>query len=625
MRKLILCICLFICVYASAQQARVKTYSAPLAGTSVLRDVKDKYGLQVYNLESPGPDGNAEKVKLREIKEEIARKYPYRTLPKTHAKSTAAPSPVVLAGYVADSFPGMPPDNYMAISNGNKAVSVINSSIAVSNPQTGQVSTRKTLDDFAAAVGLPYGTFTPYNYKYDPKVIYDPNEDRFIAVILNGVNQNNWIVLGFSQTNDPEGAWNFYKLYGDYASDTTWFDYPTIAITDNEFFLSGNKILYNGSWQAGFRQSVIYQVRKADGYNGAANITYNLWDSIGINNNIYIRNLFPVKGGGGVYGPEQYFLSNRNFAVQNDTILLIKIPDTIGSTNNNLNVTVLQSNIAYGVPPDGRQDSSNIPSIGRLATNDGRVLGAFIENDEIQFVSASLNTGTGSSSVYHGKISNVSVSPTIAANMFVIDSLDFGYPNISFTGNQGGNTSIISFNYTGPKTHAGIGAIYYDGSQFSDLVKVRAGDSLLHVVFTGLQRWGDYTGSQPYWPQIGKVWVEGIYGRKDKKYGNWIAEIGAPSFAASNGHRVTEPQLKVYPNPAIQVIQLEFNVDDECVVNFDVYDMQGKLVDNVNQVHCKKGRNLMQVNVGSLPAGNYIMKGSNDKGRAIMAEKFVRQ
>lgn len=603
----------------SAQQARVRKFAAPLSGTAVLRNVESKYDAQVFNLEAPSPDGDDEKAELQQIKERITELYPYRKLPKTNAKSTAAASPVVLASFKADSFPGIPPDNYMAISATNQAISVINSSITTIDGSTGQINTRTSLYDFSASTGLSGQN----DYRYDPKVIYDPEADRFITVILNGINAYNWIIFGFSQTNDPAGAWNFYKFYGDYDNDTTWFDYPTIAITHNEIFLSGNKILFNGSWQAGFRQSVIYQVRKSDGYSGAAQLTYNLWDSIAFNNNIYLRNIFPVKGGAGPHGPGMYFLSNRNFDIQNDTVLLLKVTDTIGGSPA-LNVTPLESNLSYGVPPNARQDSSYDPNMSRLATNDGRILGAYVENDEIQFVSASINPSTGSSGVYVGKITSVLNSPSLTASMFAIDTIDFGYPNISYTGNQGGNTSIISFNYSGPHTFPGIGAIYYDGTQFSNLLKVKQGDSVIRVQFD-LQRWGDYTASQPVYGSIGKVWISGIYGRKNRAYGLQIAQLGTSAFAGIGEKKQTAIATKTYPNPAWQYIQIEFETPREALVDFAIYDMQGKLVDRLKLCKCKKGRNILQFNIAALAAGNYILTGTDEKGAVLMTDKFTRQ
>ena len=111
----------------------------------------------------------------------------------------------------------------------------MNSNIAVHDALTGQITYRKTLKQITGGMGL--GGME--NHRYDPKIIYDPNEDRFILVMLNSTDDLNWIVIGFSTSNDPGGSWNMYKLYGNYGNDSTWFDYPSVAITNNEFFPDG--------------------------------------------------------------------------------------------------------------------------------------------------------------------------------------------------------------------------------------------------------------------------------------------------------------------------------------------------------------------------------------------------
>lgn len=598
-----------------AQHARVTKYTATLAGTSIARDVEDKYNAQVINLEAPNPDANIEKKRLRQIKEQSAKYFPHKKQNVAY-KTTAIPGPVVEKGFVADSFPGIPPDNDMAISKDGKAVSVVNSSIAVLNGSTGQMTYKRGLKTFSTAAGL--NTFN--DYRYDPKVMYDPVADRYIVVMLNSTDGLNYIVVAFSESNDPQGKWNFYKFYGNYNNDTTWFDYPAIAMTKDEFFLTGNKIRYNTSWQAGFKETVIYQINKQSGYSGAASLNYQIWDSITYNG-VAIRNLYPVKTGSALQGPAQYFLSNRNFDIQNDTIFLVKLPDVIGSGNNNLDIQVLKSPISYGVPPNGRQVDTF-----ELATNDGRILGAFAEGDEIQFVSTSVYTSTGSSGIYHARIDNYKTTPAIAhASIFAIDTLDFGYPNLSFSGNPWGlNQSIISFNYTGPNTYAGIGAISFNGTEYSPLVKVKEGDTTVGVPSIGkVQRWGDYMGSQQDWSEYGAVWVEGIYGRKNHSYGNWMAKLNSQLLSVKEKNSVAE-SAQVYPNPAMQYIQLDFEIPEAQVLNYEIYDMQGKVVDRILSQRTKKGRNRIQFDIASLTAGNYILKATGDAG-ATVSRSFVKQ
>ncbi|HRO43523.1 MAG TPA: hypothetical protein PL009_11865 [Flavipsychrobacter sp.] len=601
-----------------AQQPTVKRYTTPLAGSVVLSEVEDKYNAQVYSFGVHAPDASAEKKKLQAIKKQMETQFPRkRTINKF--KTTAALPPVVAMGYVADTNVGIPPDNDVAVSKGNKSVSVVNSYIATHDATTGQMTNRKSLKPFSAIVGL---NSIQHDYRYDPKVIYDPQADKFICVMLNAnTSDRNWIVVGFSKTNDPSGAWNFYKFFGNFDNDTTWFDYPAVAITSNEFFLTGNKIMDNTSWQAGFKKTVIYQINKQDGYNGASTLDYQIWDNIAYNGK-NIRNLYPVKGGGNIYGPEQYFLSNRNFDPQNDTVFLVKLPDTIGSFNNTLTITPLVSNITYGVPPDGRQKDTFV-----LATNDARILGAYREGSEIQFVSTSVHPASGSAAVYHGKISNFASTPSLQASLFGIDTLDFGYPNLSFAGNYNGqNHSIISFNYTGAQTNAGVGAIYYDGTHHSDMVKVKQGDSSIAVAQNPVkqQRWGDYMGSQPDWNTTGIVWIEGIYGKMDKEYGNWIAKLVSPFYlSVPTTGKPTAPS-KVYPNPAYEFIRLEFQMAQNTVVDFSIFDVGGRKVDHILSHYCKQGTNLIQMNIGSLSPATYFVKGIDQNGNEVMAKQFVK-
>lgn len=619
MQKLLLgAIALFTTFAAQGQGAKGTVFTAPLQGVVVFGDIEeDVYNAQVLNLEAPNPDGNIDKMRLRDAKLESARRFPHTTDARGRAKTTAAKAPVVVMSFVADSSSGIPPDNDMAISKANKAVNVMNSNIATLDGGVGTMIKRSSLKAFSFAVGLEHAL---NDYRYDPKVVYDPDADRFICVMLNSTNRNNFIVIGFSLSNDPLGKWSFYKFPGDYKNDTTWFDYPAISITKDEIFLTGNKIKDNVSWQLGFSETVIYQINKQNGYDSAATLNYKIWDGIQ-HEGRPIRNLFPVKAGWLPESNEQYFLSNRNFDVQNDTIFLVKVPGTIAN-GGNLSVQVLKSPVSYGVPPNGRQPDTGYV----LATNDGRVLGAYCINDEIQFVSTSVHPVSGSSAVFHGKITNYKTSPAITHTAFLsVDTLDYGYPNISFTGNNWGlNQSMITFNYTGPSDFPGLGAMMYDGLQYSDLVKVKTGDGHIQRLGGKEQRWGDYTGSQVDFNSLGSVWIVGIYGRSDKHYGIRMAKLNSPVLGVVQV-KEKAPDNQLFPNPVNTYVSYNFSLADESAVTFAIYNIDGKLVDKLITKKCKQGSNLIQFNTASLPAGTYILKGVYTNGEEVMTERFVKQ
>ncbi|MBX2906611.1 MAG: T9SS type A sorting domain-containing protein [Taibaiella sp.] len=623
MRKqvLFLVAMIFVCSWTQAQQARSRRFSAPLAGTAKLSEADDKYNAIVMNLEAPDVTHNADKRRLAELKQEVAQKYPRKKKAATpQRKTTAAPTPVMQIGFIADSLSGIPPDNHCAVSNGNKAVAVMNSYITVHDATDGAYLTRKSLYTFSLATGLTNSGVSTVNYRFDPKVIYDAAADKFICVMLNGTNQYNWIVLGFSQTNDPTGSWNFYKLYGDIDNDTTWFDYPAISITNDEFFLTGNKIKYNDSWQAGFRQTVIYQVKKSDGYAGAASLTHRIWDNVQYAGRP-IRCLHPVVSNSTTSGPEQYFLSNRNFDVSNDTVFLVKVPDIIGAPDSTLTVTALTADLLYGVPPNALQPDT----AKTLATNDGRILGAYKSGDEIQFVSVCAHPISGNAAIYHGFINGVSGSPTVHAEMISNDTLDFGYPNLSFTESGSGNSHcIISYEFSGANMYPGYGAVYYDGSAHSDMLVMKSGAKSINLLSGKEQRWGDYSGSQQDWNEPGAVWVEGIFGRSDSRYGNFMAKLTTPSWVKTPEVANANPRGRVFPNPAWEIVSYEFTIEKAQSFSFALYDMSGRLVDKVLDTYCKKGHNLVRLNVATLPAGTYLLRATGAEGEVVDVHQVIR-
>src|SRR5690606_37423223 len=132
---------------------------------------------QVLNLEAPAPDANIERKKLNEIKRRSATQFPRQTI-TAKQKTTTAPLPLIVQSYLADSVTGIPPDNDLAVSKGNKSVSVVNSLIATHDALTGQMKSRTSLYFFSLAVGLTNTITQPaVHYRFDPKIIYDPQAD----------------------------------------------------------------------------------------------------------------------------------------------------------------------------------------------------------------------------------------------------------------------------------------------------------------------------------------------------------------------------------------------------------------------------------------------------------------
>lgn len=598
----------------SAQQVNSTQFTFQKQGSVSLNQITEDYSQSLFSLEAPSPGSHSAKAHLAQLKEQIPAKI-YRNSPAVANKKAKPYTPFVLRNFQGNPYKnGVPMDNSMAISKEGKVVSVINNSIFVYDSE-GEKLTSSSLAAFADTLKI-------VGRKFDPRVIYDPDQDRFILTYLAGSTiEQSMIILAFSKTNDPAGEWNLYSLPGNPLNDESWSDYPMISITKDEFFLTMNLLKEGGSWQTSFKQTVIWQLTKKEGYEGN-DLKTKLWSDINFDGKP-IRNLHPVKGGSAIYGPNMYFLSNRNFSLQNDSIFFLELTGRHDDNATKLNIDLLQSDSTYGVPPLVNQPQNNY----YLQTNDARVLDAFLENDQILFVSNSVNFQNNFGSIFFGHINTVSTNPTIKAQVYQSDVLEFGYPGIAFTGDANNMNAIVCMNHASKDIYPGCGVVYYDGSSFSDYKYVKEGTDIIKVL-GGSERWGDYIGMQPVYGEIGKCWMAGTFGKDgsglNTEYGTWIAEI--QKYGYNSTDEIVSEQVKpsVYPNPVnpYQWVHVEFEMEEAQVLSYSIFDTNGKEVELLMRDKTKKGRNLFTFDASALTTGTYFVQVTNADG-ILFTEQFV--
>jgi len=81
----------------------------------------------------------------------------------------------------------------------------------------------------------------------------------------------------------------------------------------------------------------------------------------------------------------------------------------------------------------------------------------------------------------------------------------------------------------------------------------------------------------------------------------------------------------LYPDPAWEYVNFEFSVADAQSFSFVLYDMSGRVVDQVLKTQCKKGKNIIQFNVAPLAPGTYMLQAIGSKGEQIPVHKLVRR
>lgn len=610
----------FINETLKAQQTySYSTINLQKVGTIKPRQVSKDWLFEIQNVEDVFEGNESYKTYLAKQKEIVHSKYDSKNFVRTDKQAYnyyTVDTPIVKYAFEGNHYSAsVPNDNTMAVSNDGIVVSVINTNIIFYDIKHDSLLKTISLRAFSDTLSNVSA------HQYDPKAIYDYQNDRFIIVFLagSGTSGSSDIIIAFSSSSNPMDEWNLYSLSGNPLNDDSWTDYPAIALSNDELFITGNLLKTgNGSWQTSFKQSVIWQLDKNSGFIGDS-LEVGLYTNIGLNG-IPVRNIHPVRGGNRFYGPDLYFLSERNFDIKNDTFFIIHTLDNLKGVNQTLTIDPILSDMPYGMPPNARQTNGKF-----LATNDSRVLGAFYQNGKIQFVGNSVDTLTGHASFYHGILDPKNKSEKIHLNVISDTLLEFGYPNISYCGsNSGSMHSIITYNYTASTVYPGMGAIFYEGvgydgsPLYSKPIVLKKGETPIRILVS-TQRWGDYSGSQPKYNSVGEVWASGTFGKvvgTNRAYGTWITSLKnsvVDNPIIPEGEKIVS---KVYPNPSVHEnkVTLDFQLVQDEIIKIQIFSVSGQWLADIYQGDAKKGRSILSFSTLPLSSGIYfiVIKNNNE-------------
>jgi len=577
--------------------------------------IDDKYLAESVNLEAPSVSGNSYKHYLNQLKEEIEKTQDESFKTKQQA-NRGANVPVVSKGIELSGLSiGIPLDNDLAM-NEEMVLSVGNFYVAVYDTSNTKLKV-VTLQSFAVAAGISAQSF-------DPRVLYDTESERFVLVFLAGFESTNThIVVAFSQTKDPTGDWNIYEITGNPNEAEEWTDYPMISITKNDLFVTINLLKDDSSWQTGFLESIIWQMDKQSGYDGSE-LVITKWDDVNFNGKS-IRNLCPLESATEELYDDIYFLSDRNFDVENDTFLLLNLKGHAGDTLSEMSVDYRLSNNPYGVPPNAVQ------FFGRLQTNDARVLEGFRLGNEIQFVGNTKNFEANKAGIFHGILRDITdATAIIELNHLLGEDYELGYPGITYTGEGGESANaILSFNHSSKTRFPGISACFYvDGIGYSDIVTVKEGKGYIDLISGTIERWGDYFGTQRNYNNPSEVWISGFFGATNHSNSPFTALLLKPDnlVPTQDVTNIEASSIKIFPTPSVNRVNIEFNLP-AAQDNIDIllYDIQGRLVDELYHIFkAKKGRNLFSFDASSLASGNYTVV-FNNQGNILFSKQIVIQ
>ncbi|MCC7030324.1 MAG: T9SS type A sorting domain-containing protein [Chitinophagaceae bacterium] len=539
----------------------------------------------------------------------------------TQQFKTTASNPTIGTNFKGNELKTWTPtDNSIAISNGGIIVSCVNYGVEYHQDNGTPILQNHTWTDFVNNALLNQA-------KFDPRVLYDNQHDRFIIVLLHGFSSTtSKILVCFSKTNNPVDGWNIYQLSGNPYQDSAWSDYPTIGISDDDLFINCNK--FGDAPNYDFKKTYIYQVSLNEGYAGTS-LQYGMWNNIYTPDNNDGLTLYPASQGMGQSMSEKmYFV--QMMPDSGSQVYLYEINGKLSSPNKTF--TAFQYPIPhFEVCANALQKDPTSGNLDSLSTGSAWTQNAFYLNRTVHFTNG-VDMGNGWCGIQYGRIyldSNKAV-----VTQYGDQGTDLAYSAVAAFGHDSTDQGVaIAYVQSDSNITPQCGVISVDNAMtWSSLQVVKPGDTVVNILYPPAyavqpERWGDYTGiCRKFNGLQPEVWLGAAYGANTPprlaSYGTWIAQILSNEPSTTVQLQQEDAKLSVYPNPAVDLFTLEFENQTPGIVTAGLYDATGKLMKALFNDYLRLSKNKITFNKLALPSGIYYIMISNQSG-AILHQKLV--
>ncbi|MEE8339651.1 MAG: hypothetical protein V3R56_05865 [Xanthomonadales bacterium] len=160
-------------------------------------------------------------------------------------------------------FVFIPPDPHAA-AGPDHLVSVVNVMIQIRDKYTGASLFLDSLQDFfTGGLGLGgLGTDGPETFTFDPKVLYDQYEDRWVVITLEQTGRpsnTSRMFVAVSDDENPMGDWYMTVFDSSITIGRTefWADYPGFAVDDQAIYITANLFSFRNNSSGGVRLWII--------------------------------------------------------------------------------------------------------------------------------------------------------------------------------------------------------------------------------------------------------------------------------------------------------------------------------------------------------------------------------
>jgi hypothetical protein len=387
----------------------------------------------------------------------------------------------------------IPPDTMGTVGR-DHVVQIINGAYAVYNKLDGSLLRARSLTDFweQEATGIGAGNA---GGPFDPRIQYDPIEDRFYAVSVNHGHADNEFLLAVSDDGNPLNGWTAWAVDTDSNSGQRWADFPLMSFDADGVYITVNMIDIPGDATNYPGENSTLVLPKADLLANPPSIANRTlledhqattgWSSQGIispSNTDGLPTYFLTDGGGG--------------GGAGNTLRFTELRGPVTSPSYHaLNDLPVQAADAAPLA-----DQPNDAGLSKIETGPRRFNSAIWHHNGSYWGAHGVeDPASGNAAIRFVRID--AEFGSVAEDLFITDAnLDLYYPSIAVSGPSNGETVVIGFTASGankfPSAYAVIGKT--DGTEtttFSSPFQLHEGTATYENLDGARNRWGDYSAT----------------------------------------------------------------------------------------------------------------------------------
>ncbi len=481
--------------------------------------------------------------------------------------------------------------------------------------------------------GTSLGTFG-----FNPRVLYDQYEGRFLVVVLERLDSGySRILFAVSKTSDPNDGFWFHSIDSKQtiSGAATWIDYAAVAVDDKAVYITGNMFGFNNGPYAGVRLWIIRKpAAYADNDPSIFFIVRNPYAGAGFVTTTIPAHMFGAPPTGSSGRPMGTFLVAYSGITDgtDEYLQLTEVTDPLQTVGGPF-FTVQQLNIGnIENPALALPDATQLVAGLAIETNDRRTLSAVWRNNNLYCSSnirgAALTPDANQCVARWWRLNTTVTTALTQADAGNITGEDIAagthtyYPCLMVDAD--GNMAV-NFSASGSTLHAGA---FYTTRLAGDPAGSTAVPTALALgvdfyrrYATGLtNRWGDYNGIALSQPDQADFWIFNQYaGPHDPNVGNgddgrWKTRLGRFRVKAVTAVTPGIPGntlLQNIPNPFNPTTTIRFTLVERGHAEVVIYDSAGRhvrtLLDDIR------------------PQGSHqlVWDGRDDRGRPVASGIYL--